>query len=112
MIHKITVVRDEHRTSGELIEVVLQHIQGVDIKVIGWLIQNEEVRIRDKQFQQLQSFFLPTAQLAYVVVLLFRREEKIIEEFRSRDLRAVGQRNEFCDLLYLFDKAIRGVKIN
>ena len=45
LIHEIAVVRDNHQAALIVQKELLQDVERNDVKVIGWLVQNEEVRV-------------------------------------------------------------------
>ena len=51
MVHKITVVRHKQETTGKVLEIIFEHVQRVDVKVVGGFIEDEEVRIGHQKFQ-------------------------------------------------------------
>ena len=45
LIHEIAVVRDNHQAALIVQKELFQDVERNDVKVIGWLVQNEEVRV-------------------------------------------------------------------
>ena len=55
---------DHDQGAGPGVEVVLHHGEGVDVEVVGRLIEQQDVRLADQQPQQLQAAALATGQVA------------------------------------------------
>ena len=89
MVHEIPVVRHQYKAAGKLLQEIFEHVECVDVKVIRWLIQNQEIGTCHEQLQQLQSFLLSPTELLHKRVLLVWRKKKIIKEFGSRNLTAI-----------------------
>ena len=84
-VHEIPVVADDDQAARKVEEEVRQYRQRWKIKVIGRLIQDEEVGVLEKNAQQMQSSFFATAQLADIAILLVWREQKKFQELRRAE---------------------------
>lgn len=79
LIHKIAVVRHDDRTSFEVPQIFLQHIQRDDIQVVRRFVEHKKVRYASRPCRDINGVFLPT-QLVNVIMLFFRSEKEIVQE--------------------------------
>ena len=91
LVHEVTVVTHHDYASGEILQVFFQYLEGLDIKVVGRLIEHQEVRIPHQHRTEIELALLATAQLIYIVVLLLGSKEEELQELRSRHVLAVAQ---------------------
>lgn len=54
---------DQHHTTLEVIDGVCQGVDGLDIQVVGGLVQEEHVRVLPRQPGQTHSALLPIRQV-------------------------------------------------
>ena len=59
-LHQVDVVTDDHQTAREVLQEVTQPHDGVSIQVVGRLIQQHGVRIREKNTGKLHAATLTT----------------------------------------------------
>ena len=59
-VEKIAVVRDQHKGIGIVAEIFLQPVAGFEIKMVGRLVQQQQVRLLQQQFGQRDAH-LPAA---------------------------------------------------
>ena len=57
-----TVVGDDHRTTGKVIQTLLQRTQRVDINVVGRLVEEQHVGLRLQGEGQMHTVTLTTRQ--------------------------------------------------
>ncbi len=55
LIHEITVVRDDDKTSVEVSEVVLEDVHGLDVEVVRGLVENKEIRIAHEHATEIEA---------------------------------------------------------
>ena len=72
-------MRDSKHRAAELREIVLEDGQCCDIKVIGRLIQQQNIRRLHQNFQQIQTFPLAAGELLDAAPLQLGRKEKALE---------------------------------
>ena len=77
--------------TGEILQVFLQHLECLDIKVVGRLIENQKVRIPHQHRTEIELALLASTQLIYVVVLFLWSKEEELQELRSRHVLAISQ---------------------
>ena len=88
LVHKEAVVRYDDDASGEVLRVFLQHLKRLDVKVVGRLVEYEEVGIAHQHRTQIELASLAAGKLIHVVVLLFGREEEVLQELCGCDVLA------------------------
>ena len=71
-VQKITVVGDRDDYAREMVQIILQNLQGLDIQVIGRFIQDQDIRILHQDTEQTQPPLFAAGQLADRRVLHFR----------------------------------------
>ena len=91
LVHEIAVVTHHDDATGEILQVFFQYLEGLDIEVVGRLIEHQEVRISHQHRAEIELALLTTTQLIYIVVLLLGSEEEELQELRSRHVLAVSQ---------------------
>ena len=80
LIHKIAVVRHDDRTSFEITQILLQHVQRDDIQVVRRLVEHKKVRATHQDRAKIQTAFLSPTQLVNVVMLFLRSKKEIVQE--------------------------------
>ena len=85
-IEEIAVVRHHHHTAAEVFQKILQHAQGLHIKVIGGFIQKENIRGLDQQATEGQPPAFTTREFADGAVLLRGGKEEAFEQLGSGQL--------------------------
>ena len=53
-VQEVPVVGDDDQAALELLQVFLQDIQGDDVQVVRWLVQDEEVGLLHQDGEQVQ----------------------------------------------------------
>ena len=91
LVHEIAVVTYYDNATGEILQVFLQHLECLDIKVVGRLIEDQEVRIPHQHRTEIELALLASTQLIYVVVLFLWSKEEELQELRSRHVLAITQ---------------------
>ena len=82
LVHEISVVAHYNNTSGEVGKIFLQYLKCHDVKVVGRFVEHEEVGILHEHCTQIQFAPFTTAQLIYIIMLLFGGKEEILQELR------------------------------
>ena len=80
LVHKIPVMTYHYDTSGEIGQILLKNLQCNNVKIIGRLVENQEIGVPHQHRAQIQFATLATAQLVYIIVLLFRCEQKMLQK--------------------------------
>ena len=91
LVHEIAVVTYYDNATGEILQVFLQYLECLDIKVVGRLIENQKVRIPHQHRTEIELALLASTQLIYVVVLFLWSKEEELQELRSRHVLAITQ---------------------
>ena len=60
-VQKVAVVRNEHKRIGVILEVIFQPITRFEIKMVGRFVEEQQIRLLEKQFGQRNSH-LPAAR--------------------------------------------------
>ena len=93
----------DQQTTFEAFQILFQYIQRDDIQIIGWLVQDQEIRIAHQYGKQIQSSSFPSAQLFDQGILLFVGEHEIFQELRSGHNSPVAQIDAFGNVFYDID---------
>ena len=70
LIHEIAVVADHDDAAGEIGQILLQHLQRLDVEVVGRLIQYEEVGVAHKHGAEAELTPLTATEPIDVALLL------------------------------------------
>ena len=77
-IQKISVMGYANDHARKSIQIVLQHLQRLDVEIVGRLIEDEDIGIFHKYFQQAETALLAAGEFADWRVLHFRVKEKAL----------------------------------
>ncbi|WP_373517389.1 hypothetical protein [Pricia sp.] len=88
-IHKVTVVGNYDKTSGEIQKKIFQDVQRYDIEVVGRFVQNQKIRILNQYPTEIQSLAFATAQFVDKIVLLLAVKKKTFEQLLCRNLTSL-----------------------
>ena len=80
LIHEIAVVAHHDYAAWEILQIFFQHLQSLNVKVVGWLIEHKEVWILHQHRTQIQLSSFATAELIHIVLLLLRCEHEILQK--------------------------------
>ena len=61
---EVPVVRDDDQRAGPAVEVVLDDRQGVDVQIVGRLVEQQHVGFVEQQSQELQAAPLTAGELS------------------------------------------------
>ena len=100
VVHKAAVVADDDKAALVADEELLEDAEGVDVKVVGGLVEDEEVGVGHQDGEEVEFAPLAAAKVAEVVVLRHVVEAEVGEELMGRHLLAVF---EFDDLRHVAD---------
>src|SRR5881296_1618537 len=64
-LEEVPVVRDHHGRPVEPFELALQDLEGLDVQVVGGLVEDQAVRPAQRQQQQLQAGPLAARQVGH-----------------------------------------------
>ena len=78
-------------TPSEVLQVLLQHLESLNVQVVGRLIQHQEVGISHQYRAEIELALFSTTQLAHVVMLLLRSKQEELQELRCRHVLAITQ---------------------
>ena len=76
MIHKSPIVTDHYDRLPVIDQKIFQPLDGLDIEVVGWLVQQKHIRFLQQQFCQFDTHTPTTAELACLTVKVFTGETK------------------------------------
>ena len=91
LVHEIAVVAHYDYATRKILKIFFQHLQRLDVEVVGRLVQHQEVRISHQYRTEIKLALLAATQLVNVVVLLLRRKEEELQKLRSRHVLAAAQ---------------------
>ena len=82
-------MRHDHHAAAEVLEEVLQHRQGLNVEVVGGLIEQQNVGGLDQQAAEVQPPPFAAGELANRLVLLGGREQEALQQLRGREGAAI-----------------------
>ena len=81
LIEKVAIVRDDDHRGIALIEHIFEPADGVDIKVVGRLVQQKNIGIREQGLRQQYSQLPARSNAAHLTAVLRRRYAYAREQF-------------------------------
>ena len=60
LVHEVAVVADDDDAAFEVLQVLLENLQGIDVEVVGRLVEHEEVRALHEHGTKVEPTFLAT----------------------------------------------------
>ena len=99
LVHEVAVVADNNHAALEIAQILLEHLQGLNVKVICRLVEHKKIGVRHEHRAQVETAFLATTQFIYITVLLFGREEEVLQELRCCEHLA-GNGNHLGNILH------------
>src|SRR6478672_649406 len=103
-LEEVAVVRDDDEGARPAVEDVLERGEGLDVEVVGGLVEDEDVRLGQQQARQLESAPLTTAEVPDARLLPPAGEAETGGELAGADL-LVAQRRPLLDVLDGLDDA-------
>ena len=82
LVHKIAVVAHHNNAPLEVAQILLEHLKGFNIEVVGGLVEHKEVGRRHQYSAEIEPATLATAELAHIIILLRGGEEKMLQKLR------------------------------
>ncbi len=90
---------DHDHRAGPAVEEVLQLGQGLDVEVVGGLVEEEDVGLVHQQAQDLQPAALPAGEVADRRPLLLLGEAELLAQLARRHLAALAEVDAVADAL-------------
>lgn len=100
---------DDHR-AGPAVEEVLQLGQGLDVEVVGRLVEEQDVGLVHQQAQDLQPSPLAAGEVADRRPLLLLGEPELLAQLTGGHLAALAEVDAVADALDGLQDAQRGVE--
>src|SRR4029078_336514 len=69
-VEKPPVVTADHRTTGEILKTFFQCSQRIDVEIVRWLIENDEVGPFLEHACEMDAVALPTGQVLHLLLLI------------------------------------------
>ena len=82
------MAHDDNATS-EVGQILFQHLQGQDIKVIRWLVKDKKVRFLNKHSTQIKPSALSSTQLRNGCILSLGRKQELRQQLPSTQSLAI-----------------------
>ena len=79
LFKKCPVVADQQQRALEIEEQLLQQFEGLDVEVVGGLVQDQDIGGPGEQTRQQQAAALPAGQGLHLGPRPLRREEKFLQ---------------------------------
>ena len=89
-LEEVPVVGDHDQGAGPAVEEVLEDVEGVDVEVVGGLVEQQHVGLVEQQHQQLEAAALATGQVADPGGQLVAGEAEPLQHRGRRDLAVRG----------------------
>ena len=93
LIHEVTVVTHYDNTASKVAQILLKHLEGENVEIVGRLVKNEEVGIAHEHGTQVETATFASAQLIHIAMLLLRWEKEMLKELRGGELLASSHRD-------------------
>ncbi|CAB4940787.1 unannotated protein [freshwater metagenome] len=98
-LDEVAVVRDDHERPGPRVEQVLERREGVDVEVVGRLVQDEHVGLLHQEAHELQPAALAAGQVLDQRAGAGAAEAEALAELSGGQLEAVAGGRAAADLL-------------
>ena len=89
-VQEVPVVGHGDHRPGEGVQVVLQNGQGLDVQVVGGLIQQQHIGGGGQHGEEIEPPLFPAGQLADGGPLFLRREEKLLQQLGGREQKPLA----------------------
>ena len=80
LVEEMAVVRYYYQRAAELLQIFFKYVERHDVKVVGRLVKNQQVRLLHQDRKQVETAFFSSAELLYLVVQHFMREKETVEQ--------------------------------
>ena len=111
LVHEVAVVADHDDAAREVLQVFFQNLQRHNVKVIGGLVEHQEVGVLHQYRTQVQFSALTTAEFIYIIILLLGSKQEILQQLRGRHLTSTAQVHIVGDGSYHIDDLILLIKL-
>ena len=78
LVHEVAVVTHYDNTAGKVAQILLKHLKGENVEIIGRLVKNEEVGVAHEHGTQVESATFASAQLIHITMLLLWWEKEML----------------------------------
>ena len=106
LVHEEAVVRHDYHAAGEVLQILLKHLERLYVEVVGRLVEHEEVGVAHQHRAQIELATLAAGELVDVVVLLLGRKEKVLQKLRCGDVFAAAVVDVVGDVGYHVNDAL------
>ena len=79
-VEKGTIVTRDDQGPGPIVEEVFERAQGVEVEVVGRLVENQQIRLPSQHHHELESPLLPSREHSHGRVLSRRIEPEPLEQ--------------------------------
>src|SRR5262249_35183558 len=79
-VQEVTVVRDDDEDAFVGNEVVLQPVDGIEVEIVGRLVEEERGRISEERLREKNADFLAALQLTHFALVEFGRNVETVEK--------------------------------
>ena len=98
---------DDHQGPGPAVQEVLHHVEGLDVEVVGRLVQEQHVGLGEKNAQQLEAPAFTAGEVAEAGRESVTGEPEPLQQGRRRDLPVHGLRDSADRLDRVQDPSLR-----
>ena len=85
----MAVVRDDDQHARIFVEIILQPVHGIEVQVVGGLVEQQRRGIAEQGLRQEDANFLAALQLAHLALVQSRFDAQAVEQDRGVRLRGV-----------------------
>ena len=86
----MAVVRDDDQHARVLVQIILQPVDGIEVQVVGRLVEQQRRRIAEQGLREEHADFLAALQLAHLALVQRRFDAEAVEQDRGVRLRGVA----------------------
>ena len=87
---KVAIVRDQHERLGPLAQPLLEVLGGLDVEVVGRLVEEQQIRLLEQHLGQLEAAALAARERVDRALEIGRREAEILRQRLDPDLERVA----------------------
>ena len=102
---------DYHQTALEVVEKLFKHPQGLNIEIVGRLVEDQHIGLVDQRTQEIKAAAFTSAQAANPPILHVAWKEKPLQHLGSFNLFTIFGADQRRFVLDKFDQAHTLVKI-
>ncbi len=89
-VQEVTVVRNDDHGAVTLVQRLLQPADSVDIQVVRWFVEQQNVRVREQRLRQKHTQLPAGRDFAHRAVMLFYRNAYAQQQFTRTRFRRVA----------------------